>query len=264
MIVAKKTLRDQQRALTGWAIGMTALVVMYAAFYPSVKANAAQLNKYLQTLPEALRNIVGRAGDFSSPTGYLQSEVFSIMGPLLLLILAIGAGARALAGEEEAGTLDLLLATPIARRRVVGEKFVAMAASSAGIGVVMWIVIAVMGPPFGLHVGLANLAATVLSAVLLSIAFGATALAIGCWRGHRGLAVSVAASLAVATYLFDVLAPSVKSIRGLQKLSPFYYYIGHDPLRTGLDPIHASVLVAISVVALGLALVAFERRDLAA
>src|ERR1700675_2617743 len=128
MIVARKTLRDQRRALTGWAIGMAALVLMYTAFYPSVKSNAAKLNQYIQTLPEALRNIIGRAGNFSSPAGYVQSELFSIMGPLLLLILAIGAGARALAGEEEAGTLDLLLVTPLARRRVVGEKSAAMVA----------------------------------------------------------------------------------------------------------------------------------------
>ena len=264
MIVARKTIRDQRRALTGWAVGMAALVLMYSAFYPSVKSNAAKLNQYIQTLPEALRNVIGRSGDFSSPAGYVQSELFSIMGPLLLLILAIGAGARALAGEEEAGTLDLLLATPVARRRVVGEKFAAMVAASAGVGVVMWIAIAAFGPLFGLRVGLTNVAATVLSAVLLSIGFGAIALAIGCWRGHRGLAVAVAASLAVTTYLLDILAPSVKSISGLQKLSPFYYYIANDPLRHGLDPTHAFVLVAISVVGLGLALVAFERRDLTA
>jgi ABC-2 type transport system permease protein len=66
----------------------------------------------------------------------------------------------------------------------------------------------------------------------------------------------------VVTYLFNVLAPSVDAIRSLQKLSPFYYYIGNDPLRNGLDLAHASILVAITVVLLGLALIAFERRDL--
>ena len=127
MIVFAKTIRDHRRALTGWSLGMAALVLLYSSFYPSIKGNAA-LNQYFDSLPEAVRNMVGCV-DFSSPTCYIQSEIFSIMGPLLLMILAIGAGARAIAGEEEAGTLDLLLANPIARRRVVLEKFGAIAAA---------------------------------------------------------------------------------------------------------------------------------------
>ena len=260
MIVWRKTLTDQRRALIGWAFGMAALVLLYASFYPSIKGNAS-LNEYFDSLPDAVRNMVGRM-DFSSPTCYLQSEVFSIMGPLLLMILAIGAGARATAGEEEHGTLDLLLANPIPRRRVALEKFGAMVAATAGVGVVLWASVAVFGPLFGLRLSLVHLGEAVLSAVLLALGFGAGAFTMGCWRGKRGLAIAVVSSVAVVTYLFNVLAPSVEAIHSLQKLSPFYYYIGNDPLRNGLDPVHALVLAAIIVVMLGLALLAFERRDL--
>jgi ABC-2 type transport system permease protein len=184
------------------------------------------------------------------------------MGPLLLMMLAIGAGARAIAGEEETRTLDLLLANPIARHRVVLEKFWAMVATTVGVGLVLWAAIAVFGPPFGLHLDLAKVGQAVLSAVLMAIGFGAGALAIGCWRGKRGLAIAVVTSLAVVTYLLDVLAPSVDAVRSLQKLSPFYYYSDNDPLRNGLDPVHALVLVLIAAGGLGLSLLAFERRDL--
>ena len=263
-IVARKTLRDQRRALVGWTIGMAGLVLMYAAFYPSIKGNASQLNRYLESLPKAFKEMIGRAGDITSPAGYLQSEVFSIMAPLLLLIFAIGAGARATAGEEEAGTLDLLLATPIQRGRVVLEKFGAMVAAATGIGVVLWVALALAGPLAGLHVAFANLAAATISAVLLGIAFGSMALLIGCWRGHKGLSIAITVSLAVVTYLLDILAPLVERAKALQLLSPFYYYIGHNPLRDGFSVDHAFVLVAIAAVALVLALVAFDRRDLAA
>jgi ABC-2 type transport system permease protein len=262
-IVARKTLRDQRRALTGWAIGMAGLVVMYSAFYPSVKANASQLNKYMETMPEAFKQMIGRA-DITSPTGYIQTELFAIMAPLLLLIFAIGAGARATAGEEEAGTLDLLLANPVRRRSVVLEKFGAMVLAAAGIGVVLWATVALFGPVVGLRVSLEKLAAAVASAVLLGIAFGAIALLLGCWRGHRGLAIGVTASLAVATYLLHILSPLVERVQSMQLLSPFYYYISHDPLRTGFSADHAFVLIAITAISLALAVVAFDRRDLAA
>ena len=263
MIILAKTLRDQRRALVGWTIGMAALVLLYASFYPSIRSNADTLNKYMETLPEALRNIVGRSGDISSPVGYVRSEIFSTMGPLLLLILAIGAGARAVAGEEEGRTLDLLLANPVRRRAVVLQKFWAMVASTSGVGLVLLVSIAVFGPAFGLHIGLVDVAAAVVSAIVLAVGFGSVALAVGCWRGRRAVAVAASTSLAVAAYLLNILAPSVEALSRYQVLSPFYHYIEYDPLRTGFSALHLSVLVAIAAVALALALLAFERRDLA-
>jgi len=262
VIITAKTLRDQRRALIGWSIGVAALVLLYASFYPSIKANAAQLDRYFESLPEALRNAIG-TGTISSPVGYLRSEIFSTMGPLLLLILAIGAGARAIAGEEERRTLDLLLANPVTRRTAVLQKFWAMVGATAGVGLVLVAAIAVFGPAFGLHVALIDILAASVSAVALAVSFGAVALAVGCWRGRRGVAIAVATTLAVASYLLNVLAPSVTSIERLQVLSPFYHYIDHDPLRTGFSLPHLLVLIAISAVALILAIVAFDRRDLA-
>jgi ABC-2 type transport system permease protein len=132
------------------------------------------------------------------------------------------------------------LANPIARRRVVLEVL-GDGRGDVGVGVVMWAIVAAFGPPFGLHLGLANLGETVLSAVLLAIGFGAGALAMGCWRGKRGLAIAVVTSVGVVTYLLNVLAPAVDAVRSLRTLSPFYYYIDNDPLRNGLDPLHALV-----------------------
>lgn len=263
MIIAVKTLRDQRRALFGWAIGMAALVLLYASFYPSIRSNAETLNKYIDSLPEALRSIVGRSGDISSSVGYIRSEIFSTMGPLLLLILAIGAGARAIAGEEEGRTLDLLLANPVRRRTVVLQKFWAMVASTSGVGLVLLASIAVFGPAFGLHVALVNVAAAVVSTIALAVGFGSVALAVGCWRGRRGVAVAISTSLAVAAYVLNILAPSVEGLSRFQVLSPFYHYIEYDPLRTGFSALHLSVLVAIAAAALALALLGFERRDLA-
>jgi len=243
---------------------MVGLVLMYSAFYPSIKANASQLNRYMASLPKAVKEMIGRAGDITSPPGYLQSEIFAIMAPLLLLIFAIGAGARATAGEEEAGTLDLLLVAPIERARVVLEKFGAMVAAAVGIGVVLFLALVLAGPLAGLHVALANIAAATVSVVLLAIAFGSIALLIGCWRGHKGVSIAITVALAVVTYLLNILAPLVESVKGLQLLSPFYYYIGHNPLRDGFSLAHALVLIGVSAIASALALVAFDRRDLAA
>ncbi|HEX9717778.1 MAG TPA: ABC transporter permease subunit [Actinomycetota bacterium] len=263
--VALKTLRDQRRALAWWALGLIGVAFMYAGFYPSIRDNAVKLNEYIESFPEPLRRaFLGESGDFTSPAGYLNTELFSFMAPLLLLLYAIGSGARAIAGEEERQSLDLLLATPVRRRRVVVDKFGAMLAGAAGLSVVLWASVAGLGPPFDLTPGLWNLTAAVVSCYLLAVAFGAIALAIGCATGRRAQAIGVTGGLAAATYLFDVLAPSVQALEWLQMLSPFYYYRGAEPLVNGLHPAHALVLAAVAGAAFAVAIVTFERRDLAA
>jgi hypothetical protein len=127
-----------------------AAVVLTTAFYPSISKNAASFEKLLGSLPEGLRKAFGE--DFASPAGYLQARLFSIFAPVLLLIYAIGAGSRAIAGEEERQTLDLLLSTPAPRRRVVLDKALAMVAASAGLGAVLGLAIVLTGPPYR-HLG---------------------------------------------------------------------------------------------------------------
>jgi ABC-2 type transport system permease protein len=86
------SLSTQRRAVIGWGIGLAAVAIMYAAFYPSIKQSAADLDRYLQNLPDAVTSVIG--SDYTSPAGYLRAEIFSLLGPILLLVFAIGAGGR--------------------------------------------------------------------------------------------------------------------------------------------------------------------------
>lgn len=263
--VLGKTLWDQHRALVWWGIGLFASGATYAPFYPSIKENAETLQKYMESMPEFLRKaFMGASGDFTSPAGYLNTELFNFFAPMLLLLFAIGAGARAIAGEEERQTLDILLSTPVPRRRVIVEKFVAMLLAGALLSALLWLSIPVTGRPFDLTPSLRDLAAASFMCFLLAMAFGAIALAIGAATGRRGLAVGVTAGIAAGSYLLDLLVPAIKSIEWLQLLSPFHYYLGAEPMMRGLDATGSIVLAGIAVAAFASALVLFERRDLAA
>jgi ABC-2 type transport system permease protein len=201
--------------------------------------------------------------DYTSPAGYLGSELFSFMVPLLLMIAAIGAGAGTIAGEEERGTLELLLANPISRRRLVLEKAAAMTAEVLALGVVLLLSLWIGALLVGMDISLAHLTAATLSAVVLAIAYGAIALLLGAATGRRALAIGVSAAAAVAAYLVNGLAPLVDGLEVPRKLSPFYHYAAGDPLRHGLAASHSLVLLAIATAATLLAPAAFARRDIA-
>jgi ABC-2 type transport system permease protein len=178
-------------------------------------------------------------------------------------MMAVAAGARAIAGDEEAGTLELLLAHPVSRTRLLLERFGALAAAVTLLGLIVWAATVVVVIAADMGIGADRLAAATLGLVLLALGFGTVALAAGALLGRRGLTLGITATVAVAAWLANTVAPQVDALKGVQQWSPFHYYLGGDPLRTGVDLGHLAVLAAIPLVMVGLALWSLNHRDIA-
>jgi ABC-2 type transport system permease protein len=262
--VFAKSLRDLRRSFLGWSIGLAGCVALIVSVYPTIRDNP-DLNKLVESYPEALKAFIAFGGqlDFTSAAGYLGSELFAFMIPALFLVAAIGNGAGAIAGEEERGTLDLLLSFPLSRTRVAVEKLGAMCAEVAGLGVVLWLALWVGARIFGMDLSAAHIAAAVVVLVMLAIAYGAIAFMLAAGTGRKSLAVGLTVALAVGAYLVNSLAALVDALEPFQKLSPFYHYVAGDPLRDGLDPWHTLFLLAVGAGAAIVAVVLFARRDVA-
>ena len=83
-----KTLRDQSRSLLMWGTYLVALAVLMALFFPTISHMTA-FNQYLSQLPAGMKEMFGSGiVDYTSPTGYFSTELFSMMVPLLLLVSA--------------------------------------------------------------------------------------------------------------------------------------------------------------------------------
>ena len=257
-----KTLWDQRKTFLWWAAGVSALNALNVFLYPSV-ADVPDLDAMFESMPEAIsRLFLGEITSLTSPEGYLNGQNFVVMQPLIFLVFAIGRGSGAIAGEEERGTLDLLLSYPIRRSRVVLEKFAAMVAAVLALGAVSWLSMALPALAVDMDLSLVRLAEIHVSCVLLGLTFGTVALALGCATGSRGMSLGVASALAVTAYFVNALAPLVESLEVAQKLSPFYLYIGADPLLNGLEPAHAGALFGLVAGFVALGILLFERRDL--
>lgn len=255
-----KTLRDRRHALIGWGLGLLAVALFVLLFYPA----AREMEGIMEAIPPELAKLfMGEVADITSPEGFLNSQLFFLMAPVMFLVIAIAFGSGAIAGEEEQGTLDLLLSNPLPRWRLVAEKFAALVVYIGMLALVFWLTLALGVPIVDMDISLGRMAEATLSMTLLGIAFGTLALAVGCASGRRGLSTAVASAIGVAGYLINSLSPIAEALEPFQKLSPFYYYIGANPLLHGLNLGHAATLVGLIVVLLLIALVTFERRDLA-
>ena len=259
-----KTLRDQRRAVLWWGIGLVALTIVTVLFYPSFR-DTSGFDEVYDQMPEALAKMfAGEFTDFTSPEGFLNTQLFFFVIPLLFIVYAVAFGSSTIAGEEAQGTLGLLLSNPVTRWQVVAQKFGALATSTLVLALFLWLGLVVGAALVDLEASPVRMAAATLSASFLGLAFGALALALGCVKGSRGLSIGGSSALAVAAYFLNALAPLSETLEPIQRLSPFYYYISSDPLANGLDLVHTAVLIGLVVVALGVALISFERRDLQA
>jgi len=256
-------LKGQKVSFLFWALGIVALVVLYIAFYPSIKESAAALQAYIDKMPEALRTaFVGSGTDYVTPVGYLTSEVFTFMTPLLFIVFALIAGSGAVAGEEEKGTLDILLSNPISRWQILVEKFVAMCLSVTILAAILALTLIIGSPTVDLDVSPQRILDMVISVELLALAFGSVSLFLGAATGIRAVSIGITGALMVVSFLVNALAPVVDFLKDLQKFSPFFHYIGDNPLLVGLQGGHVLVLLGITILCLSLSVIAFERRDL--
>jgi ABC-2 type transport system permease protein len=252
-------LRQQRRALAGWSVALAAVCAIYVGFYPAM--GGADLGELVEGLPPGLVQALGYE-DIASAAGYLDSTVYSLLGPALMLVFAIGFGARVLAGEEEEGTLELEFTLPVDRRRVLLERFLAMVAQLLVLGGVVFVVVAAMVLTLDMDVAAGNVASATLGLFLLALAMGTVALGVGAAVGRKAAGLAAGAGLAVASFMANALAPLVEGAGWLENVSPFGWYLGGEPLRQGIDWAGFGGLAAITVVVLAVVLPIFARRDL--
>jgi ABC-2 type transport system permease protein len=219
---------------------------------------AAELKQ--DALPQEMLDFLG-IPDMISPAGYLQATVFSLIGPLLVLMAATTLVARALARPEEDGGMELLLTTPVSRKAFAGQRLAAAAAGATAVAAVPWLLLLVIVPAIGMDLSLSYVSAASAGLVALAWCFGGIAFLVGAWTGKRGSVFAVTGAIGVATYMANALGGMVDGLGWLQPLSPFHYFIGTDPLRTGWHPLELTLLVAVGGIAALAGVFAFDRRD---
>jgi ABC-2 type transport system permease protein len=265
VILAARLIRDRRRSLLWWSAGIVGLVLFTVALYPSLKGEES-FNEVIEQMPEALRAMFGldTAIPLTSPPGYLQGRLFGSMLPLLLIVFGIGLGARAIAGSEQDGTLELLLANPVTRGTVVVERYLAMVAMIAGLTAVFALSLLALAAPFGALEGvpLTGLAGAVAGVFGIALLHATLAFGVGAATGRRALALSSATVVAVAGYLLQGLIGLSDIIRPLRFISPWHWYLGRNMLAQGVAPDAIIVPLVLSAVIFVAGAGAFLRRDL--
>lgn len=256
-----KWLRDSRRSILGWTIAIVLAGCGYAAFWPTI--DDPELQAALSNYPAALLEALNYT-DIATPEGYLNATVYGLIVALLMVVYAVAAGTRTIAGDEEAGTLDLIAAHPISRTRLALHRFAALATSIVVIVSVFWVGIVVISGPaqFG-SVPMLRLASMHVHMAAFATMFGALAFAVGAATGRRALALGVGSAAGVLAYASSGIIPQVERLAWVKGYSPFTWLNGSQPLRNGVDPGQVGLMVGLTLVLVAVGVWGFQRRDLA-
>jgi ABC-2 type transport system permease protein len=263
--VAARALRDRRRSMLWWSLGIVALVLFTVALFPTVEGQEA-FDELADQVPEVMRNMFGfdEAVPLTSAPGYLHGRLFASLAPIVLLVFGIGAGARAIAGSEQDGTLELLLANPVTRAAVVVQRYLALVVLLALLTAVFGVSLVVLALPFGALAGvsLTGLAGACVGLFGVALLHASVAFVVGAATGRRAWALAAATTLAAAGYLLQGLIPLSEAVASLRFVSPWHWYLGRNMLAQGVAPDAVTVPFALAVVCSAAGAVAFLRRDL--
>lgn len=260
LAVLRGSLRGRRRSLGLWSMAVAAVTAIYVSFYPAM-GEEADLASFVANLPEGLVETMGY-DQIGTPGGYLNSTVFGILGPALLLVFAIGWGSRTIAGAEEDGILELEASHPVSRSQVYLDRLVAMWVGVALLAAVVFGVAMLLLVALDVDLAASRLAAGTVGLLLLALAMGTIALATGAATGRRGLALATAAGIAVLSFVADAMGGMVDGLAWLTTVSPWSWYLGADPLIDGFDVPGLALLATLTVVAALAGLARYRQRDL--
>ena len=254
-----KTLTDLRVQILGWGIGMGLLLLLTVLLYPSIGSTYSDL---VNQLPEHFLAFFGAEFSLDTLEGYLNAEFFTY-APIALAVFAILAGTGSIVGEENQGTLDILLAQPVSRLRLIATKMVGLALANGMVVAILLAMFWVTVPFLDLEVRAGRImgAFALLWPFMTAIAFLSVLLSL--MLSSRLFAGTVMAVILVASYILGSLANLVS---GLEPLRPIYlttYYQGSNALVSEVSSAYTAGLIGILLAASSLSVWLFLRRDIA-
>lgn len=254
-----KTLRDYRVAIIGWGIGMGVTIV-------SPMASVATLI----STPQQRAALAGIAAQFAwnadavavtTIGGYATFKIGTFV--FIACLWPLLAASRMLRGEEDRGSLDVLLSAPRSRVSIAVQKVAAMWTALVLIGLISGVIAYLGGVAFKAEFSLSDGLLWGLDLTLICMVFGGVALLLSQFTHERGPAAGATGALLIVFVVVDMVHRIYPGAEWFSRLSPIYYYNLSKPIipSYGTNAGGMVVLLALSVILTGAGIWLFARRD---
>jgi ABC-2 type transport system permease protein len=241
--------------------GLAILTGLYIYLFPSI-SSSIDLDAYIQSMPPALRAAFG-IQSLNSIEGFLAAELYAFGWVLLLGLYLAYAAASLVADDVEDGRMDMLLALPVSRSKVLLEKFSSLLVPIAVANVVLPVFVYFGVVAIGETLSVADLAMVHLLSVPYLLTTAAIGLVASVIFDRTSLAQRAAMGTVFGLFLVDSVVTNTE-FAVLGALSPTRYY---DPaavlVESQWDVTGALLLLIAALALLLLGRTLFQRKDIA-
>ncbi len=251
-------IRSRRVAILGWAFGL----ILYGGIYISIFDGMYEQMTVFKDL--TIYKVIGM--QLGSVEGYIASVVLAYIS-VLAGIYCIITSTSALAGEEEHGTLELLVAMPLSRAQILTAKAVALSVvilfllTIVAIGNAVLLVIIKFDTQ--INITPSSLFVALISSLPLAVGLIMIGLFLGAILPNRRIAATVMAVYLTASYFGENIAVIAKSLKSIKYFSLFNYYNTTATIFSdGPKLSDILILLGIAAVFYVLALIFFNRRNI--
>ncbi len=264
--IFRRVLLDILPGIAGWAFGYSMLLVVVTVLYPELEQTGALLNVLNGLgLLDAFTNAT--TADVTAVTtfpGYLGVQALG-WAPTLLSVFLIPQTINAIMGEEQRGTLDILLSTPIPRWRLLLEKVAAVVVALALILLVMFATLSIainVVPDVDMTVAQAAAGMWHVFPITCCI-IGVTLLLSVTLRSTRTVG-GLASLFVIGNLFFRTIADigGTDFLNQVRKLSLYDYYSAVDAMVNRIPWQTDLLLLASALVLFAASVWQFNRRDI--
>ena len=264
-----KAVRDSRRAFVVELVLLGGLLLAVlagvASAYPT-QAARDELARLATDIGPAAQGLAGKPVNVGTIGGYVQWKY----GPVLLLLAAFWSVlslSGTLAGEARRGSLDLVAASPLSRRRIAVEKVAAhlslLTVAAAVLAFAGWLGGAAFAKLPGDEVPAHAAIGFALWVWLMALAFGGLAFALAQFLG-RAAAAWIAGFLLVGGPILNNYKTLVPAFSGVAQVTPWAWTENHLALAGQEDWGSLVPVAVVAAVLIPLGIEAFARRDLGA
>lgn len=262
--LARFEARRHVKQVLGVAGGMFGFVLLVVTIFPSIEQAGADFEEYMEALPDALMaTFGGEAIAITTIEGFLILEVYGFIWTLLVGAYLAYAAATLIASERERGSIDVLLMTPIPRRRIIAEKFLSMVPDVVFVSLATYVGVVVGTLLIDESIDLLWLAILHLVSIPYLLACVSFGLLLSVVVGSARRAQIVAFAGIAAMYLLESLTRETDYEPLGDLMFPRYFDPAEILLENEIALLDASLLVAAAMAFLLVAALVFERADIA-
>lgn len=253
-----KTIYEKRWTIIGWFIAIIAFTAMVVLLFPILKDSFGQA---LKDVPESLKSLVGNANTYQVLNSYVDVQVIAQM-VFMPVILGIILFTGLIAGKEEQGTIQSLLAQPVKRSAIYIQMLLAGAVIIAVSTFSIWLTTIICAQILNEPIDVLRLSQACFSIWLITMLISVFGYCVGAITAKRGFAGMIAGIIAFLSYTITALAPGVKALKYPNYFSPFKYFNTPSVMMNGLDWNNVAVMSITCLLLATLGFIFFVKRDI--